>query len=155
TDRRQRLDEEFPPTYKKNYRRADGVQFGEGRHCGGPEEPVMSGFVIGVGLVGCGMIGHGHAYALRLLAEDGLIRPVAAADLSTEAIEAARSICPFERVGTDARAVINDPEVEAVAIVTPTTTHRDFVLATLDAQKPMLCEKPLATSIDVVREMCD
>ena len=115
----------------------------------------MSGFVIGVGLIGCGMIGHGHAYALRLLADDRLIRPVVAADLSPDAIEAARRICSFERVTTDAHAVINDPDVEAVAIVTPTTTHREFVLATLAAGKPMLCEKPLATSIDVVREMCD
>lgn len=115
----------------------------------------MSGFVIGVGLIGCGMIGHGHAYALRLLAEDGLIRPVVAADRSTDATDAARRICAFERVTDDAHAVINDPDVDAVAIVTPTTTHREFVLATLAAGKPMLCEKPLATSIDVVREMCD
>jgi predicted dehydrogenase len=111
--------------------------------------------VIGVGLVGCGMIGQGHAYALRLLAEDGAISPVAAADLSREAAESAQRICPFERIGTDAMAVIDDPAVEAVAIVTPTTTHRDLVRAVLAAGKPLLCEKPLATSFDVVREMCD
>jgi hypothetical protein len=63
--------------------------------------------VIGVGLVGCGMIGQGHAYALRLLAEDGAIRPIAAADLSLEAAESAQRICPFERIGTDAMAVID------------------------------------------------
>ena len=101
------------------------------------------------------MIGQGHAYALRLLAEDGAIRPIAAADLSLAAAESAQRICPFERIGTDAMAVIDDPAVEAVAIVTPTTTHRDLVRAVLAAGKPLLCEKPLATSFDVVREMCD
>ena len=114
----------------------------------------MSG-AIGIGQIGCGMIGQGHAYALRLLAEDGDIRPVAAADLSLEAVESAQRICPFDRIGTDAYAVINDPDVQAVAIVTPTTTHLDLVRATLEAGKPLLCEKPLATDFATVREMCE
>jgi predicted dehydrogenase len=114
----------------------------------------MSG-AIGIGQIGCGMIGQGHAYALRLLAEDGDIRPVAAADLSLEAVESAQRICPFERIGTDAYAVIKDPDVQAVAIVTPTTTHLDLVRATLEAGKPLLCEKPLATDFATVREMCE
>jgi predicted dehydrogenase len=110
---------------------------------------------IGVGLIGCGMIGQGHGYALRLLAEDGEIRPVSVTDLSVEAVESVRRICAFERVAADARAVIDDPDVDAVVIVTPTTTHRDLVFAVLDAGKPLLCEKPLATNFAVVTEMCD
>ena len=109
---------------------------------------------IGVGLIGAGMIGQGHAYALRLLAEDGEVRPVAVTDLSAEAVESARAICPFERVAADAQAVIDDPDVEAVVIVTPTTTHRDLVRAVVAAGKPLLCEKPLATQFDIVQEMC-
>ena len=109
---------------------------------------------IGIGLIGCGMIGQGHAYALRLLAEDGEVRPVAVTDLSEDAVRAAQRICPFESIGTDAQAVIDDPDVDAVVIVTPTTTHRDLVRATLAAGKPLLCEKPLATDFDDVREMC-
>ena len=95
--------------------------------------------VLGVGLIGAGMIGQGHAYALRLLADDGEIRPVAVTDLSADAVDAARRICPFERAASDAGAVIDDPDVDAVVIVTPTTTHRDLVLAVIDARKPFLC----------------
>jgi len=109
---------------------------------------------VGIGLIGAGMIGQGHAYALRLLTEDGEVRPVAVTDFSTDAIDAARVICPFERVAPDAQAVIDDPDVDAVVIVTPTTTHRDLVAAAVAAGKPLLCEKPLATRFDVVREMC-
>ncbi len=101
------------------------------------------------------MIGQGHAYALRLLAEDGEITPVAVTDLSADAADAARRICPFGEVAADAKAVIEHRDVDAVVIVTPTTTHRDLVLATIAAGKPFLCEKPLATSFGVVREMCD
>ena len=110
---------------------------------------------LGIGLVGCGMIGQGHAYALRLVAEDGAIRPVAAADRSVDAIAGAQRICPFERTYTDALAVISDPDVDAVVIVTPTTTHLEFVRAAVAARKPLLCEKPLATDYATVREMCD
>lgn len=109
---------------------------------------------VGIGLIGAGMIGQGHAYALRLLTEDGEVRPVAITDFSTEAVESARAICPFERVAADAQAVIDDPEVEAVVIVTPTTTHPDLVAAVVAAGKPFLCEKPLATRFDIVQEMC-
>jgi predicted dehydrogenase len=110
---------------------------------------------LGVGLIGAGMIGQGHAYALRLLAEDGEVRPVAVTDLSSDAVDAARAICPFERVANDAQSIIDDPEVDAVVVVTPTTTHRDLVHAVVRAGKPLLCEKPLATTFDVVMEMCD
>ncbi len=109
---------------------------------------------LGIGMIGAGMIGQGHAYALRLLAEDGEVRPVAVTDFSDDAVASARNICPFERVAPDAQAVIDDPDVEAVVIVTPTTTHRDLVAAALAAGKPFLCEKPLATNFDVVAEMC-
>jgi predicted dehydrogenase len=109
---------------------------------------------VNIGLIGAGMIGQGHAYALRLLAEDGEVRPVAITDFSNDAVESARAICPFERVAPDAQAVIDDPDVQAVVIVTPTTTHHDLVQAVVAAGKPLLCEKPLATRFDIVSEMC-
>jgi predicted dehydrogenase len=115
----------------------------------------MMANALGVGLIGAGMIGQGHAYALRLLAEDGEVRPVAVTDLSSDAVDAARAICPFERAARDARSVIDDPDVDAVVVVTPTTTHCELVHAVVRAGKPLLCEKPLATTFDVVTEICD
>jgi predicted dehydrogenase len=114
-----------------------------------------SGAPPGIGLIGAGMIGQGHAYALRLLADDGEVRPVAVTDFSSDAVANVRNICAFERVARDAQAVIDDPDVDAVVIVTPTTTHRDLVAATIASGKPFLCEKPLATRFDIVREMCE
>jgi predicted dehydrogenase len=109
---------------------------------------------VGIGMIGAGMIGQGHAYALRLLHEDGAVRPVAVTDFSADAVASARNICPFERTAPDAQSVIDDPDVDAVVIVTPTTTHRDLVAAALAAGKPLLCEKPLASDFAVVQEMC-
>ncbi|MEX0947544.1 MAG: Gfo/Idh/MocA family oxidoreductase [Acidimicrobiia bacterium] len=111
---------------------------------------------LGVGLIGCGMIGQVHAAGLGQLVEDGDVRAVAAADLSEDARMAAnRNARGFERLHADGQAVIDDPEVEAVLIASPTSTHRDLLLATLAAGKPVLCEKPLAPTFPIVREMHD
>jgi len=107
-----------------------------------------------VGLVGCGMIGQIHADGLSKLAEDGEIVPVAAADPSREARDAVARNCAFTRFTENPLEVINDPQVDAVMIASPTSTHRDLVLATLQAGKALLCEKPLAPTFEVVQELC-
>ncbi len=110
---------------------------------------------LAIGLIGCGMIGQVHADGLRMLAEDGEIVAVAAADPSAEARHAVQRNCPFGRMSDDPLEVIADPEVEAVMITAPTATHLDLVRATLQAGKPLFCEKPLAPTFGDVRTMCD
>ena len=96
---------------------------------------------LGVGLIGCGTIGQVHAACLGQLVEDGAVRAVAAADPSEAARSAAdRNAHGFDRLQEDARAVIDDDDVEAVVIASPTATHRDLVLAAVAAGKPLLCE---------------
>ncbi|HVC71842.1 MAG TPA: Gfo/Idh/MocA family oxidoreductase [Acidimicrobiales bacterium] len=110
---------------------------------------------LGIGLLGCGMIGQVHADGLRKLAEDGEIVAVAAADPSADARDAVQRNCPFGRMSTDPYDVISDPAVEAVMIAAPTSTHLDLVQATLAAGKPLFCEKPLAPTFADVRAICD
>ncbi len=110
---------------------------------------------VGVGLVGCGMIGQIHADGLAKLAADGEVRAVAAADPSVGAREAVGRNCDFERLTDDPYEVIEDPAVEAVLVTAPTGAHRDLVLHTVAAGKALLCEKPLAPTFAVVRELRD
>jgi myo-inositol 2-dehydrogenase / D-chiro-inositol 1-dehydrogenase len=111
---------------------------------------------LGVGLIGCGTIGQVHAACLGQLVEDGAVRAVAAADLSEAARAAAdRNARGFAHLHEDARAVIDDDDVEAVLVASPTATHRDLVAAAVAAGKPILCEKPLAPRFPIVREMHD
>ena len=105
---------------------------------------------IGIGLVGCGNIGQIHADSLRLVVEDGDIVAVGAADPSEAHRRAADRNCRFRYTTDDPLAVINDPEVEAVLIATPTRAHSELVRAALAAGKPLLCEKPLAPTFDEV-----
>ena len=49
-----------------------------------------------------------------------------------------------DRRYTDYRLLVNDPEINAVLIVTPDQLHREMAEAFLAAGKHVLCEKPLA-----------
>jgi 1,5-anhydro-D-fructose reductase (1,5-anhydro-D-mannitol-forming) len=48
------------------------------------------------------------------------------------------------RIHADWAALLRDPEVDAVFVMTPNDRHRDVVLAAAAAGKHVLCEKPLA-----------
>jgi myo-inositol 2-dehydrogenase/D-chiro-inositol 1-dehydrogenase len=46
-------------------------------------------------------------------------------------------------------------EVDAIVIASSTATHGDIARACIDAGKPFLCEKPLASDLSTAREMAD
>jgi myo-inositol 2-dehydrogenase/D-chiro-inositol 1-dehydrogenase len=96
-----------------------------------------------VGVIGTGNIGTDHAR--RLSAQISGARVGAVFD-----VDAARARAVAEEVGATAfdRApdLIDDASVDAVIIASPGDTHAALVLACLAADKPVLCEKPLATT---------
>ena len=53
----------------------------------------------------------------------------------------------------DYRALVERDDLDAVAIVTPTSTHREILLAAVAAGKHVLCEKPLAMNLQDGRDM--
>ena len=105
-------------------------------------------------MVGCGMIGQIHADGLRKLGEDGLVVTVGAADPSEPSRAATSRNCPFGYFTDDPRRVIEDPTVDAVMLTSPTSTHRELVLAVVESGKALFCEKPLAPTFAEVREIC-
>jgi predicted dehydrogenase len=58
-------------------------------------------------------------------------------------------------VTTDARELIESPDVNTVYVCTPTAEHKALVLAAADADKHVFCEKPLARTPAEAREMRD
>jgi myo-inositol 2-dehydrogenase/D-chiro-inositol 1-dehydrogenase len=98
-----------------------------------------------IGVIGTGNIGTDHVR--RLSAEVAGARVAAVYDLDTErAATVAAGV--GARTHADAVDVIVDPAIDAVVIASPGDTHADLVLACLAAEKPVLCEKPLATTGD-------
>jgi myo-inositol 2-dehydrogenase/D-chiro-inositol 1-dehydrogenase len=101
---------------------------------------------VGIGVIGAGIMGGDHARTLAGSINGAVL--VAVSDTDNDRASAVASVTRAHRVHADARALIEDPDVEAVLIASPDPTHEDLVLACLAAGKPVLCEKPLAPTVD-------
>jgi predicted dehydrogenase len=56
---------------------------------------------------------------------------------------------------TDASALIHDPEVDAVYIATPPSSHKQYAIMTAEAGKPVYVEKPMALNFRECQEMIE
>jgi polar amino acid transport system substrate-binding protein len=59
----------------------------------------------------------------------------------------------FVNAGTDSKAIINNPEVNAIFCATRHDLHSEFVVAAVNAGKPVFVEKPLAVNIKQLTEI--
>ena len=73
-------------------------------------------------------------------------RVAAVSDVDAERAEEVAEECGSAVVFSDAIEMIQDKAVEAVVIASPDPTHARLTLECLQIGKPVLCEKPLATS---------
>jgi myo-inositol 2-dehydrogenase / D-chiro-inositol 1-dehydrogenase len=97
-----------------------------------------------VGIIGAGVMGAAH---LRTIAgEVAGADVVAVSDADPARARAAAAAGTGIRVLGDAYELIRSAEVNAVVIASSDATHEAFALACLAADKPVLCEKPLATT---------
>ena len=99
---------------------------------------------IGVAFLGVGRMGLSH---LQTLAGIRTARIVVVADPDPEMARRGGEIGLAGRTTDDALDAIHDPAVEAVVIVTPTSTHATLIEAALRAGKAVWSEKPIALDI--------
>jgi predicted dehydrogenase len=108
---------------------------------------------LAIGLIGLGRLG--RVYARDLASRIPETRLVAVADPVATLAEDIAAEFDVPRHHADPIALIDDPTVDAVVIVSPTHTHRDLVIAAAARRKPTFCEKPPALSLDEVAAMQD
>jgi predicted dehydrogenase len=103
---------------------------------------------VGVGLVGYGWIARAHAHALRtvdrLARLPARVRLVALAGRRVDGVEAAAREFGFERWATSWEELIEDGEIDVLAVATPPESHAAISIAAAERGKHILCEKPLA-----------
>lgn len=98
-----------------------------------------------VGVIGTGTIGTEHVNRLARRVVGAQVAAVFDVDIARARLVGAAVGAPAHACALD---VVRDPQVEAVVIASPGDLHAEQVLACIAAGKPVLCEKPLATTVD-------
>jgi predicted dehydrogenase len=97
------------------------------------------------GLIGCGDVARRRVGpALRDLET---CRFVALARERAERAEQCARELGAERASSDWRALVSDPEIQAVYIATPPARHAEMAVAAAAAGKHVVCEKPMAPTV--------
>lgn len=99
-----------------------------------------------VGVIGTGGMGTRHIMNLYRFISD--VDAVALYDVDQARVRQVAAECSGAQVFDDPRKLIQADEVDAVLIASPDETHVALTLACLEAGKPTLCEKPLATTVE-------
>ncbi len=93
------------------------------------------------------MIGAGRATELHMNAYEKVhgveLRYKYILDAIKEKAEKGKSLYGFEQIADSVEQILEDPEVDAIDICTPPYTHKDLVIKGLNANKHVICEKPL------------
>ena len=115
----------------------------------------MSTPEVGIGIIGYGMMGKAHCYGYTLAPH---IRPLPVrprlrviSGRHAEAVREAARLYGVERAVTDWREVIDARDVDIVHVCTPPGVHAEMVAAAAQAGKAVVCEKPLAATLDDAR----
>ena len=104
------------------------------------------------GFIGCGEVTERKSGPAFNLVEGS--RVVAVMSRSSEKASSYAQRHNIPRWHTDAQSLINDPEVNAVYIATPPSSHATYAIMAMKAGKPVYVEKPLAASyLDCQRVM--
>ena len=105
---------------------------------------------IGIGVIGTGVMGAEHVRILRHETPGAHLAGIFDANAAR-----AQAIASGAAVFSDAHSLIASDQIDAILIASPDATHAALTLACIEAGKPVLCEKPLASSateaLNVVR----
>ena len=110
-----------------------------------------------VGMVGYAFMGAVHSHAWRTAHRffDLPLTPelTALAGRNAQAVQQAADQMGWLSVETDWRRLIERDDIDLIDICTPGDTHAEIAVAALDAGKHVLCEKPLANSVEEAQRM--
>lgn len=108
--------------------------------------------MIRIGIIGAGRIGKVHTKSISTKVEGAKAVAVSDPYLNEEAIEWSKKY-GVEKFSKDYNDVLNDPEIDAIVICSPTTTHAEISMAAIKAGKHILCEKPISQDVAEIREI--
>jgi predicted dehydrogenase len=114
--------------------------------------------VMNVAMIGGGFMGKAHAMAYASMPMFFWPAPAipyrkVVVDVTDAMAEVARDRYGFDEASSDWRAVIARPDIDVIDICTPNNAHAEIAIAAAEAGKHIICEKPLARTVQEARAM--
>lgn len=100
--------------------------------------------VLGTGLMGQTVISH--------LKQSDLVTDISAFDIDSQQLAIAKEQCDITPA-PNLQAVLGDSSIKLVFITASNDAHKDLVLRSIEADKAIMCEKPIATTLEDAEEM--
>ncbi|WP_436875192.1 Gfo/Idh/MocA family protein [Mammaliicoccus sciuri] len=110
---------------------------------------------LNVGIIGCGGIANGkHLPSLQKITE---VNIVAFCDIDIDKAQAAAKEYGTEnaKVYEDYQSLLKDGAIDVIHVCTPNSSHKELTVASLDAGKHVMCEKPMAKTTEEAQEMIE
>lgn len=104
------------------------------------------------GIVGTGRISD---WVLKGAVMEPRFEAAAVCSRSRESGKAFAEAHGIAKVYTDIDEMASDPEIDAIYIGTPNSTHHDLAILCMNHGRHVLCEKPMAANAKEVKEMID
>src|SRR5579863_1045935 len=101
-------------------------------------------------IIGTGFMGRVHLEAARRCE---FVEVAAIAGRNTDAARRLGAGFSVPTIAADYRDLLRDPAIDSVHICTPNAQHFPMAKAALQAGKHVICEKPLATSVEEAEEL--
>lgn len=105
---------------------------------------------LSIGVIGAGRIGKVHAATLVQNVPQAKVLAIADIDFAGASELAQKFGIP--KVSTNYKDIINDPEIEAVVICSPTDTHAQYIIEAAQAGKHIFCEKPVDLTLAAIQK---
>ncbi len=106
---------------------------------------------IKVGIIGAGRIGKVHAESIAYHIPSAEVVAVTDPFLNGESEKFMKEL-GVKKLGKDYKTIIDDPEIDAVIICSPTSTHSQYSIEAARAGKHVFCEKPVDMDVDRIKE---
>jgi predicted dehydrogenase len=112
---------------------------------------------LNVGLIGYEFMGRAHSNAWRQVSHffdlPGDVRLKTICGRNRATVKKAATKLGWENSAIDWQTVIADPQIDIIDICTPNDSHCEIAVAAAQAGKAILCEKPLARTVDEGKRM--
>ena len=108
-------------------------------------------------MIKIGVVGYGYwgPNLVRNMFEVPDTSVVAVSDIRSDRLRHVSSRYPSLFVSTDYRSLIDDPDIDAIAIATPVHAHYELALEALQAGKHVLIEKPMTSTSEQALRLID